>query len=202
MNLHETIYRLRTSQGMSQLELAEALEVSRQSISKWETGAAVPELDKLIKLSEVFGVTLDELVQGAPSQEKEQQAFEAVMPQPTAAASQPRRMETHRIISLALLCTFLLLTVLLLCFGGVRSALSLGLLPMAVCAIFLALPRRHLLWGFWALWLLVALVLRVLTGGWFLSAGAGNIVFLLGSIGLTVSLIFLVVATVRRFKTK
>ena len=46
MNLHETIYRLRTARGMSQLELAEALEVSRQSISKWETGAAVPELDR------------------------------------------------------------------------------------------------------------------------------------------------------------
>lgn len=200
MNLHETIYRLRTERGMSQLELAEALDVSRQSISKWETGAAVPELDKLIKLSEVFGVTLDELVQGTPPQEKERQAVGTVMAQPTAAASQPRRMEPHRIIALALLCTFLLLTVLLLCLVGVRSALSLGLLPMAVCVMFLALPRRHLLWGFWVLWVLVVLVLRVLTGGWFLSAGAENIVFLFGSIALTVSLIFLVAATVRRFK--
>ena len=62
MNLGETIYRLRTKAGMSQDALANALDVSRQSVSKWENNAAVPELDKLMKLSEIFGVTLDELV--------------------------------------------------------------------------------------------------------------------------------------------
>jgi len=49
MSLAENIYRLRTEQNMSQLDLADALEVSRQSVSKWETGTAVPELEKLIK---------------------------------------------------------------------------------------------------------------------------------------------------------
>lgn len=62
MSLAENIYRLRTEQNMSQLDLANALEVSRQSVSKWETGTAVPELDKLVKMSDLFGVTLDELV--------------------------------------------------------------------------------------------------------------------------------------------
>ena len=47
--------------NMSQSDLAEALEVPRQSISKWETDSSVPELDKLVRLSECFGVTLDEL---------------------------------------------------------------------------------------------------------------------------------------------
>ena len=61
MNLGETIYRLRTGRGMSQDALAGALDVSRQSVSKWENNAAVPELEKLIKMSDVFGVTLDEL---------------------------------------------------------------------------------------------------------------------------------------------
>ena len=60
MNLGETIYRLRTDKQMSQGELAEMLEVSRQSISKWENSSAVPELDKLIRLSEIFEVSLDE----------------------------------------------------------------------------------------------------------------------------------------------
>lgn len=64
MNLGENISRLRAARGMSQGDLAEALDVSRQSISKWETGGAVPELDKLMKLSALFGVTLDELVTG------------------------------------------------------------------------------------------------------------------------------------------
>ena len=64
MNLGETIYKLRTDKQMSQGELAELLEVSRQSISKWENNSAVPELDKLIRLSEIFEVSLDELVKG------------------------------------------------------------------------------------------------------------------------------------------
>ena len=65
MELADKIYRLRTEKKFSQGDLADALEVSRQSVSKWETGASVPELDKLVKLSELFGVTLDELVRDA-----------------------------------------------------------------------------------------------------------------------------------------
>lgn len=62
MTLSENIYRFRTEKNMSQLDLADALEVSRQSVSKWETGAAVPELEKLIKMSDLFDISLDELV--------------------------------------------------------------------------------------------------------------------------------------------
>ena len=62
MSLGERIYKLRTEKGMSQGDLADALEVSRQSISKWETNGSVPELDKLVTLSEIFGVSSDELV--------------------------------------------------------------------------------------------------------------------------------------------
>ena len=64
MQLGENIYALRTLQNMSQGDLADALEVSRQSVSKWENNMAVPELDKLVKMSELFGVSLDTLVHG------------------------------------------------------------------------------------------------------------------------------------------
>lgn len=73
MNLGETIYKLRTEKGLSQGNLAEILEVSRQSISKWENNFAVPELDKLMKLSEIFNITLDELVKGEITQNKKLQ---------------------------------------------------------------------------------------------------------------------------------
>ena len=62
MTLGENIVRLRTQKNWSQGDLADALDISRQSVSKWETDASIPELDKLLKLSELFGVTLDELV--------------------------------------------------------------------------------------------------------------------------------------------
>lgn len=64
MTLGQNISRLRTEQGLSQGDLAEALDVSRQSISKWETDASIPELEKLLRLSELFHITLDELVKG------------------------------------------------------------------------------------------------------------------------------------------
>jgi len=62
MTLAEKILKLRTARNLSQGDLAEALEVSRQSVSKWETGQSVPDLDKIIKLADLFGVSVDELV--------------------------------------------------------------------------------------------------------------------------------------------
>ena len=62
MTLSEKILDLRTRRGMSQEDLAAALEVSRQSVSKWETGQSTPDLDKIIRLADLFGVSVDELV--------------------------------------------------------------------------------------------------------------------------------------------
>ena len=62
MNLGENIYQYRTKNNFSQEALAIELEVSRQSVSKWENNSAVPELDKLIKMATVFHITLDQLV--------------------------------------------------------------------------------------------------------------------------------------------
>lgn len=62
MSLGENIRRFRSQMGISQDALAEKLGVARQSISKWERDAATPELEKLMAMAELFGVTLDELV--------------------------------------------------------------------------------------------------------------------------------------------
>lgn len=64
MDLGERLYQLRKARNLSQGEVADALGVSRQSVSKWENNTSVPELDKLVKLGELFGLTLDELVKG------------------------------------------------------------------------------------------------------------------------------------------
>ena len=64
MTLAEKIIALRTQHHLSQGDLAEKIGVSRQSVSKWETGASTPDLDKLILMSELFSITLDELVKG------------------------------------------------------------------------------------------------------------------------------------------
>lgn len=62
MKFNEKLYALRRSANMTQTELAEKLNVSRQAVSRWEMGTAKPEVDTLITMSDLFGVTLDELL--------------------------------------------------------------------------------------------------------------------------------------------
>lgn len=62
MNFAEKLFTLRTQSGYSQETLAEKLNVSRQAVSKWETGPTLPETDKLIAISELFNVSIDSLL--------------------------------------------------------------------------------------------------------------------------------------------
>ena len=66
MTLAEKIRELRAERGMSQEALAERLHVSRQAVTKWETGAGVPDVDNLLALADAFGLTLDELLGRTP----------------------------------------------------------------------------------------------------------------------------------------
>ena len=72
MSLGENIYKFRTGKHLSQEDFAAAMEVSRQSVSKWENDMAVPELEKLVKMAKLFEVSLDELVGNTPSQSKQE----------------------------------------------------------------------------------------------------------------------------------
>lgn len=60
--LGDKLYQLRKANGISQEELADKLGVSRQAISKWERGEALPDTDNLISISKLYNVSLDELV--------------------------------------------------------------------------------------------------------------------------------------------
>lgn len=62
MSFAEKILSLRTTARLSQEGLAEKLDVSRQAVSKWESGVTLPETDKLIYISNMFGVSLDYLL--------------------------------------------------------------------------------------------------------------------------------------------
>ena len=62
MILAEKLYQLRTKSGLSQEELAEKMNVSRQSISKWESANSIPSMDKIVELSKIYGVSTDYLL--------------------------------------------------------------------------------------------------------------------------------------------
>ena len=62
MEFNNKLYELRKQKGLSQEELANRLNVSRQTVSKWEVGESSPDMEKLVAISELFGISLDELV--------------------------------------------------------------------------------------------------------------------------------------------
>ena len=120
MSLGTNISRLRAEKHLSQGDLAEALDVSRQSVSLYVYLFSVPDLDKLVKLSQVFDVSLDELVTGAAPSAEEAPPREAGTPPPQAVAS--GRLPGRKIAGIVLFCmaflTFLVLTAVGGGFGG------------------------------------------------------------------------------------
>ena len=84
MTLGEKIFRLRTEQGFSQETFGEKLGVSRQSVSKWETDQSVPELDKIVAISQIFGVSTDYLLKETEEMDR------------TAAETYPRAETVRR----------------------------------------------------------------------------------------------------------
>lgn len=153
MNLGETIYRLRTEKNLSQGDLADALEVSRQSVSKWENNSAVPELEKLIKMAQIFGITIDELVTGEPKAPE-------VTPPPQPAPVQSRGFPTRKIVGVILLCfgflTFLVFAVLSF-IPKIYLDFSFSLIfsaPFILCGIICLLCKQNAaLWCAWAIYL-------------------------------------------------
>lgn len=149
MTLGENIARLRTERRLSQGDLADALGVSRQSVSKWETDASVPELDKLVRLSELFGVTLDQLVKGETTADSARpEALPGADGRTTAIS--PARLAAGSV----LLAVGALGLVLLLLFAGLEGLL-LGIffvLPLVLWGLICLRARSRVgLWCAWAL---------------------------------------------------
>lgn len=80
MAINDKIKALRTDRGWSQEQMAEKLAVSRQAVTKWETGAGVPDIENLKSIAQLFGVTTDELVFGdaAEGNGTDSERFESV----------------------------------------------------------------------------------------------------------------------------
>ena len=109
MSLSEKIAALRTGLKLSQGDVAEKLEVSRQSVSKWETGQSVPELDKIVKLADLFGVSVDELVRDGEEPQPPPPLGEASAPQIVYVE---RRLVPTQIVGAVLLVLGLLSVIL------------------------------------------------------------------------------------------
>ena len=143
MTLGERIAYYRGKMGLSQGELAEKLGVSRQAVSKWETDAGLPDLDRLIALSGLFDITLDELVKGAaPSPAPAGQPEPAVIPpteNPPAAEKAPsssgQKMVGYILLGVGLLCAVLAMFL--------NWALLIPAGYLLICAVLCLTLRRY-----------------------------------------------------------
>ena len=84
MRLEEKLTVLRKKKGLTQADLAEAVCVSRQAVSKWETGRALPSAENLMFLSELFGVSVDYLLHDGMEEPEPNPAVEEPGPEPPA----------------------------------------------------------------------------------------------------------------------
>lgn len=142
MTLGERIAYYRGALGLSQGELAEKLGVSRQAVSKWETDAGLPDLDRLIALSGLYNITLDELVKGAaPSPAPVDGAQTAAFPpeaSPAAAekpASGGQKTVGYILLGVGLLCAVLALFL--------NWALLIPAGYLLICAVLCLTLRRY-----------------------------------------------------------
>lgn len=155
VTLGERIYQERTARRLSQTELAEALEVSRQSVSKWETNASVPDLDKLVRMCELFEVSMDSLVRGMDPQEPKDN--------PPAAVAPPKENSPNVRVILGLMLVFFGLLVFTVRSFFLRIGLDDALVwsaPLLVTGgMSLKFPKHPALAAFWGLWGVYTLIL-------------------------------------------
>ena len=127
MNLADKIQKLRKENGLSQESFAEKLGVSRQSVSKWESGGALPDTEKIIAMSELFGVSTDFLLKN--DDEKNEEPF--VSDDDIIAEEESEKEENKKskkklipkiIAAILALCIVVTAVALPLYYGGIREA--------------------------------------------------------------------------------
>lgn len=163
MTLGQRIQTLRAQKDLSQSEVADALGVSRQSVSKWETDASVPELEKLLALSDLFGITLDELARGTSASEA---ASPAEAPQSTGTpdTAHPERFFGRKLAGTLFFCFGALVLLLCALQGDALSGLILAA-PLVLLGVICFCVRKHtVLWCVWAAYGCASLYLSIATG--------------------------------------
>lgn len=180
MTLGERLIQLRAKAGLSQDTLAEQLGVSRQSVSKWENDASVPDLEKLVKLSGVFDISLDELVKG--------EVPGSVGPiVKVGVTAEELRLHRQRLVGIA----FLLSAAVLYSYALTGP---ITVWPLLMCGIACLFRREFSAiicgWGVW-------LALFSIFGPSLIWLPSGDAVTWMAAFWLTIALLFLTAQTIR-----
>jgi len=129
MILADKIILLRKKAGWSQEELAEQLSVSRQSVSKWEGAQSIPDMEKIVQMSRLFGVSTDyllkdEIEESTPTTDAAPEKLRRVTMEDAADYLAKRRADAPKIALATMLCVFS--PILLLFLGGFAPSLGIS----------------------------------------------------------------------------
>ena len=207
MNLGEKIYQQRTKKKLSQGDLAEILNDSRQSISKWENNSSIPDLDKIVKMSEIFEISLDELIKGETpvidiNDDINNDSIH--IKSENKQSKQPSNMK--RLTGIILLCMAFIMVMMSLFLGEIMAGLIFAS-PLIVCGLICLFCNKNAgLWCFWSIYLLMTAYLIWATGiTWnvvfltFIWTPSMNYLRLAIGWVMFVCLIILIFITVKRF---
>ena len=162
MNLGEKISKYRNEKSLSQDDLARILDVSKQSISDWENNKVVPELSKLIKMSELFQVTIDVLVKENSTKDMDSHNKTQAILEELHITIATRKISGTILLSLGYI-TFLIITMKLGISNFVFSCLLSS--PLIICGIICFSFKNHLLlWCSWGVFFSIDVYLRFGTG--------------------------------------
>ena len=156
MTLGEKIYELRTQHNLSQGDLANELNVSRQSISKWENGNSTPDLDKLTKLAKIFNISLDELVNNEETEKN-------IITTPEQITTTQTKTREKKIGKGLLIAGIISIFVFLLLGLGITGFLIA--IPLFACSIiYYKAKSNHFFYCLWAIIPLADLFIRFAMG--------------------------------------
>jgi len=173
MTLGEKLLQLRKSKGLSQEQLAVQITVSRQAISKWELGEAMPDTDNVVQLSKIFNVSTDYLLNDnygeGTDAENEASSITITNELPRIDVNvEKSNKSTQKIIGFIFLGVGLIAFVILLSFADSLAALIIGV-PLIVCGIMCLVIKRHVvLWCGWVVFLLFYTFFAIASGSGFL----------------------------------
>lgn len=101
MELKDRLIQLRKENKMTQADLADALNISRQAVSRWETGVALPSTENLVELSRLYGVSVDAILDNDGIEEKATE--EGTIEKPAEQSRQSKRWQNKKLMAIVLM---------------------------------------------------------------------------------------------------
>lgn len=111
MKFNEKLMELRKRQGLSQEELGYKLNVTRQTVSKWELGQTTPEMDKLLELSKLFNISVDDLISDSDLEKPTNQNTETIIEDQQIKKQEGKNNKLYSILIIALIVVIILIVV-------------------------------------------------------------------------------------------